>query len=96
MKIQALTQIDRIAVQGVRFYQRHLSARKGFNCPSGRLYGDTTCSAAVRDILLERGAVAGAPLIAAQLKRCQEAAKQLRLAGEPRAQFFCCVLPIPV
>lgn len=92
----AINQLNQLSYQLVRGYQRFISPYKGFSCPSGILHGDTTCSAAVRDIVRDQGLVAGLPAIRSQLQRCQQASHTLTLRGDPRAQVFCCVLPIPL
>lgn len=85
------------ALQLIKGYQRYLSPIKGFKCASGHLYGDTTCSAAIKAIVKNQGIVQGFPAIQNQLKRCHSAARQLAAnPGQQQAGVFCCVLPIPL
>ncbi len=88
--------LDRLADALLGQYQRRLSPHKGFACPSGLLHGDTTCSAAFRRIIAQQGLVAGRAAMLHQLQRCQAASRTLHQAADPRAQVFCCILPIPL
>lgn len=84
-------------LQVIEGYQRYLSPIKGFKCAAGHVYGDTTCSGAIKAIVKSQGIVQGLPAIQNQLKRCQAAARQLAAnPGQPQAGVFCCVLPIPL
>jgi putative component of membrane protein insertase Oxa1/YidC/SpoIIIJ protein YidD len=92
---------DQTALGVLEQYQRRVSPYKGFCCPAGRVYGDSTCSAVLKRIVREQGVLAGLPQIHAQLLRCREAAQQLSLLPSPawphpQAAVFCCVLPIPL
>ncbi len=85
------------ALQLIDGYQRHLSPIKGFKCAAGQLYGDTTCSAAIKTIVKTQGIVQGLPAIQSQLTRCQTAARHFAAnPGQHQAGVFCCVLPIPL
>lgn len=85
------------ALQLIEGYQRHLSPIKGFKCAAGQLYGDTTCSAAIKSIIKSQGIVQGVPAIQLQLRRCQTAAHHFSAnPGQQQAGVFCCVLPIPL
>ena len=87
--------LDHLTDLALAQYQRHLSPRKGFNCPSG-LMGGASCSGAIRHIIQTQGLMDGRPAIVAQLRRCQGASQQLRAAHDPRRAVFCCVIPIPL
>lgn len=85
------------ALQLVKGYQRHLSPIKGFKCASGHLYGDTTCSAAIKAIIQRDGVIQGFPAMQNQLKRCHHAARLLAAnPAQQQAGVFCCILPIPL
>ena len=93
---------DRVALQGIRFYQRRLSPHKGFRCAHAALHGGESCSAAVARIIREDGLRAGRPRVAARFAACRAAHGALR-AGSPLAfgaqaqvQGMCCCGPIPI
>ncbi|XID75851.1 membrane protein insertion efficiency factor YidD [Alkanindiges sp. WGS2144] len=88
--------IDLMAQKLIEGYQRHISPIKGFKCAAGQLYGDATCSAAIKLIVQTQGVAEGLPAIAQQLRHCQQAARQLKETGQAQAGVFCCVLPIPL
>lgn len=96
--IHAITKLGNdTALQLIDSYQRYLSPIKGFKCAAGHLYGDTTCSAAIKAIVKHQGMVQGFPAIQHQLKRCHEAARQLAAdSGQQHVGAFCCILPIPL
>jgi putative component of membrane protein insertase Oxa1/YidC/SpoIIIJ protein YidD len=77
----------------VRAYQRHLSPHKGWRCAHGALHGDTTCSAAVRDVLARKGVVRGVVPTAIQFWACYRAAQVLAQAD---VGGVCCCGPIPI
>lgn len=85
------------ALQLIEGYQRYLSPIKGFKCAAGHVYGDTTCSAAIKAIVKHQGMIQGFPAIQHQLKRCHDAARQLAANPEQKqVGAFCCILPIPL
>ncbi|AEG44422.1 membrane protein insertion efficiency factor YidD [Isoptericola variabilis] len=77
----------------VRGYQRHLSPRKGWHCAHGVLHGDTTCSAAVRDLLARRGLVGAAVPTVLRFLACYHAARTLAAS---QVSGVCCCGPIPI
>jgi putative component of membrane protein insertase Oxa1/YidC/SpoIIIJ protein YidD len=88
---------NRSALQLIERYQRHISPIKGFKCPSGQLYGKTTCSAAVKNIVKNKGIIKGIPAIYQQFSSCKKAAQQLSLdPTQPMSVVCCCVLPVPL
>jgi len=97
MKIQAIIKpVERISLQVLTGYQRHVSPLKGYRCASGQLHGDTTCSRFAVDTIQQVGILAATPKILAQLQRCQQAGQALRQQVQPQAAVFCCILPIPL
>ncbi|GGI68443.1 membrane protein insertion efficiency factor YidD [Deinococcus wulumuqiensis] len=97
-----MSTIDRLALQGIRFYQRWLSPRKGFRCAHAALHGGESCSAAIARIIREDGLRAGQPHVAARFAACRTAHVALR-SGSPLAfgtrtqvQGMCCCGPIPI
>ena len=88
---------DKTALTLISGYQRHLSPIKGFKCAAGQVYGNTTCSAAIKAIVQHHGLVAGFPAIQQQLKNCHTAAQHIKAnPNQFQAGVFCCVLPIPL
>lgn len=85
----AATSVDR----AIRAYQRHLSPRKGWHCAHGVLHGDTTCSAAVRELLARRGLVRSVVPSALRFLACYHAARTLALS---QVSGVCCCGPIPI
>ena len=101
--LQILGQLgNRTLLTTINGYQRHLSPIKGFKCAAGQLYGDSTCSAAVKQIVQTQGFIDGLPAIQQQIKRCHQAARQLKSnpvlsqQAQPQVGAFCCILPIPL
>jgi putative component of membrane protein insertase Oxa1/YidC/SpoIIIJ protein YidD len=88
-----MTPAARAVDAAVRAYQRHLSPRKGWRCAYGVAHGDTTCSAAVRRIVAQRGVVRGVVPVTAQLLACYHAA---RLLTNAQVRGVCCCGPIPI
>lgn len=84
-----------IADRAIAGYQRHVSPRKGYRCAHGVVNGDTTCSAAIRDIVAEKGVLrAGVPSLR-QFASCYRASMLLALhPGE--VSGVCCCGPIPI
>ncbi|RYZ97503.1 MAG: membrane protein insertion efficiency factor YidD [Moraxellaceae bacterium] len=93
---------NRTLLTTINGYQRHLSPIKGFKCAAGQLYGDSTCSAVVKQIVQTQGFIQGLPAIQQQIKRCHHAARQIKTDAassaqtQPQVGAFCCILPIPL
>jgi putative component of membrane protein insertase Oxa1/YidC/SpoIIIJ protein YidD len=85
----AATLVDRT----IRAYQRHLSPRKGWHCAHGVLHGETTCSAAVRDLVARRGVLRSVVPSVVRFVACYRAAQALSLA---QVNGVCCCGPIPI
>lgn len=96
MDTTSLTHAPRRAVdRAIRAYQRHLSPRKGYLCAHGVLYGEDTCSEAIRHLVRERGVARSAAPTMARFLACYQAAALLKLVpGEVRG--VCCCGPIPI
>ncbi|MCY6413076.1 membrane protein insertion efficiency factor YidD [Acinetobacter sp. VNH17] len=89
--------LDTVAIKTIEVYQQHLSPIKGFKCAAGQLYGGTTCSGAVKNIIHAQGMVSGLPAIYRQFCSCHQAAKTLaNHPTQPMSAVCCCVLPIPL
>jgi putative component of membrane protein insertase Oxa1/YidC/SpoIIIJ protein YidD len=73
------------AVDGlIRFYQRHLSPRKGFSCAHLKLHGSTSCSGHFRQLLGEQGLSQALRLFPERLSDCRQAYLLLRMqSGMP-------------
>ncbi|WP_127127937.1 membrane protein insertion efficiency factor YidD [Georgenia sp. SYP-B2076] len=78
----------------IRYYQRRISPRKGWNCAHLVAYGGQSCSAAVRDIVGRRGVIRGALPSAARFVACYRAATLL-MATDVRGVCCCGGIPIP-
>lgn len=88
---------NQVTLQLIDHYQRYISPIKGFKCPAGQLYGETTCSAAVKNIVKNKGIFKGLPAIYQQFSSCKKAAQQLSLdPTQPMSVVCCCVLPVPL
>lgn len=96
------TRLNSLILNTINGYQRHLSPIKGFKCAAGQLYGDSTCSAVLKQIVQTEGFINGLPAIQQQIKRCHQAARQLKTnpvsssLEQPQVGAFCCILPIPL
>lgn len=89
--------INTLAIKSIEVYQHYLSPIKGFKCAAGQLYGDATCSGAVKNIIQKQGLISGLPAIYRQFSRCHHAAKNLVVdPTQPMNAVCCCVLPIPL
>lgn len=79
----SLVSSSSVVVEGlvslISFYQRFLSPHKGFCCAHRVLHGGPSCSAAVKSILLERGAWSSWTDIWLRFRECQAAARTLRM-----------------
>ena len=62
-----------IAVKGIRFYQKYLSARKGYKCAHGVLHQDGTCSSIILNIVKNNSISKWRNLISAQFDSCKSA-----------------------
>ncbi|GMA13738.1 membrane protein insertion efficiency factor YidD [Deinococcus metallilatus] len=98
-----MSPLDTLTLSGIRFYQRHLSRRKGFCCAHAALYGGESCSAAVARIIREEGLLKGRARIAARFRECRAAHNLLRAGSPlafgtdgPRVRGVCCCGPIPI
>ncbi|GAA5501600.1 hypothetical protein Dxin01_01336 [Deinococcus xinjiangensis] len=97
-----MSKLDRAALSGIRFYQRHLSRHKGFCCAHAALHGGESCSAAVARIVREAGVLAGRSRIAQRFADCRAAYATLQTSplafgtGGPRVRGVCCCGPVPI
>ena len=55
----------------ILFYQKHLSHRKGYKCAHGVLHGNTTCSAAILNIVKEKSITKWYSLSKKQFESCK-------------------------
>jgi putative component of membrane protein insertase Oxa1/YidC/SpoIIIJ protein YidD len=85
------------AIAGIEAYQRHLSPRKGFDCPHRVLYQSASCADYMKRVL-ERQSLAQAIQIAPRrFRACQQAATTLQ-SQMSRQDGGCIVIPccIPI
>ncbi|HBC9290540.1 TPA: membrane protein insertion efficiency factor YidD [Escherichia coli] len=62
----------------IMFYQRHLSPRKGYRCAYSVLYQTQGCSGAVKNIIQQKGVLAGWSEIRQRFADCRLAAQTIR------------------
>ncbi|KGM14084.1 membrane protein insertion efficiency factor YidD [Cellulomonas bogoriensis] len=79
----------------VRWYQVHVSPRKGWRCAHSVAHGGLSCSGAVRRAVRRRGVLGGALPTTAQFLACYHAA-QLLMADGANVQGVCCCGGIPI
>lgn len=70
----------RLILAAIRFYQRHLSPRKGFRCAYHQHTGRATCSQLGARAVRRFGAVSGLAVLRERLFRCGVAARRHRPA----------------
>ncbi len=82
---------SRIAVRCiVETYQRFISPYKGFNCAHHAIYGEETCSNAIKSLVSEHGLVAAWPKIVARFAACRAAANLAQLQLKlPKSDLGC-------
>ena len=61
------------AVLGIRFYQKFLSKRKGYNCAHGVLHQNGTCSSIILNIVKDNPLLKWKKLIVSQFDSCKQA-----------------------
>ncbi len=81
---------SRIAVRCIETYQRFISPYKGFNCAHHSIYGEETCSTAIKSLVSEHGLVAAWPKIVARFDACRDAANLAQLQLKlPKSDLGC-------
>ena len=70
--------INWLSLQGIAFYQKFISPRKGYRCAYGVLNNTHGCSGAVKAIIKEKGVMAGWSDINSQFNNCKAAAETLQ------------------
>ncbi|MBO9554333.1 membrane protein insertion efficiency factor YidD [Cellulomonas sp.] len=86
---RAAAVVDRL----VASYQRLLSPRKGWSCAHRVAYGDASCSAAVRELVRERGVLRAVVPTVARFVACYHAAV---LLAQTDVSGVCCCGGIPI
>ena len=69
--------LRRPALAAIRFYQRHLSPRKGYGCPHRLLYGGSGCSGVALRLIRRYGVWRGWLILQKRFARCAAARQQL-------------------
>ena len=80
----------------IRFYQRFLSAHKGYKCAYGAYYQGDSCSVVVSKIIKCKGIVQGYSDIKKQFSECAIASSNLQSKNKEQKNCFkeqCCELP---
>ncbi|MBZ9713717.1 membrane protein insertion efficiency factor YidD [Deinococcus multiflagellatus] len=91
--------LNTAVLSSIDLYQRWLSPLKGFRCAHAAFYGGDSCSAAVRRLVAERGALAARPDIAARFQTCAQAYSHLAGAAQVTGgsvRGVCCCGPVPI
>ena len=65
--------IAALAAWLIGLYQRFLSPHKGYRCAYGVLYGQDSCSQAIKHTVLTNGVLAGLRALCGQFRACKEA-----------------------
>src|SRR5262249_48928860 len=79
--------LDRLAIGGLRAYQRFLSPHKGFRCAYGVAYGSGSCSDVAMRLARRFGALGMVSPMPLQAARCRRALGLLRAAEPPRRRW---------
>lgn len=69
--------IKMIAIGSIRFYQKHLSHRKGYKCAHGVLHQNGTCSSIILNIVKTEPLTKWYSLIRGQFNNCKVALKTI-------------------
>jgi len=64
-----------IGIFFIEVYQEFISPRKGYRCAKGALYENGTCSSCVKEVMNEKGFIAGIKEYFKTTKECKEAMK---------------------
>ena len=80
--------------RAICLYQERISPKKGWSCAHRVAHGGPSCSAAVRDLVVRRGAVRAVVPTAARFLACYQAATLLA-ATDVRGVCCCGGIPIP-
>ncbi|GEK20559.1 membrane protein insertion efficiency factor YidD [Cellulomonas xylanilytica] len=86
---RAAAAVDRLIAR----YQTGLSPRKGWSCAHRVAHGGSSCSAAVRELVVRRGVVRAVLPTAARFVACYQAAA---LLAQTDVQGVCCCGGIPI
>lgn len=70
--------MNKLLLLMIMLYQRHLSPRKGYRCAYSVLYQTQGCSGAVKDIIQQKGVIAGWGEIRQRFADCRLAAQTIR------------------
>ena len=74
-----------LALCAIRFYQRHLSPKKGFGCAYRIVYGGCGCSGVGYRLIRRYGVFSGCRLLRLRLARCRFAYVHYCAAAKPSA-----------
>lgn len=79
------------AIASLNVYQKYLSPRKGFACPHRVLYGDESCSAYVKRVLINQDLRTALQLAPQRFQSCKIAAQTLQHASGGCIVIPCCI-----
>lgn len=86
--------MNKIALEIIRLYQRHISPKKGYRCAYGKLHDTYGCSGHIKNIIKKEGLISGFSKIQLQFKHCSEAAEELKKRKEGKEKRKNCASDI--
>lgn len=69
--------LNQLAIKAIRFYQQHISPRKGYCCAHNALHQNGSCSSWAISVIESQGALAMASEFGSRIAECAEANKEL-------------------
>lgn len=79
------------AIAALNLYQQHLSPRKGFSCPHRLLYGNDSCAAYMKQMLIKQDLRTALRLAPQRFQACNIAAQTLQ--RQQVSSGGCIVIP---
>ncbi|NET10970.1 MAG: membrane protein insertion efficiency factor YidD [Merismopedia sp. SIO2A8] len=87
--------VSKVAIQGIRSYQRYISPHKGFSCAHRRLHGGVSCSDYFHQMIMAHGLTQAIPLFQERLVECKQSYRllqsrplALQATSPPEPQFI--------
>lgn len=82
------------AINSIQLYQQHVSPWKGFSCAHRILYGESSCSEYVKNLLLEPELTSVVQRSVQRFQSCALAAQELRLKSQGGCIVIPCCIPL--
>ncbi len=79
------------AIASLNIYQKHLSPRKGFSCPHRLLHGNESCSAYMKQVLINQDLRTALQLAPQRFQACKVAAQTLQQSSSGCIVIPCCI-----